>query len=331
MYTRWIPNKFTLNYNYNVPSGASSTLTGADVKNKSISYSGEGTNVYGTLPTPCCTGYTFDGWYTEAAGGEKVDAATTYMDVNEKTIYAHWTANVYTNSIQHWIRGYKNQEGTNSDKDAYLLKTTTFQSQYESAFVLDSAKAINIPNGCCLRTKFGTFDIEGTWNRYSMGTKVTQKAGNMSFEYDYDPVSYSITYNMNGGTNNSSNPSTYTVLYGVSLKAPTRAGYTFTGWYDENGNKVTGINEGCNATFSSADDLYAKLAKRTTGNRTLTAKWTPNVLTVKYHNDGGTLWAPNGTQINVTNKDVLDTEVLEYDLTRNSYNLYNASHLTKKG
>lgn len=92
LYARWIPNKFTLNYNYNVPSGASSTLTGADVKNKSISYSGEGTNVYGTLPTPCCTGYTFDGWYTEAAGGEKVDAATTYMDVNEKTIYAHWTA-----------------------------------------------------------------------------------------------------------------------------------------------------------------------------------------------------------------------------------------------
>lgn len=71
------------------------------------------------------------------------------------------------------------------------------------------------------------------------------------------------------------------MLYGISLKAPTRAGYTFTGWYDENGNKVTGINEGCNATFGSTDDLYAKLATRTTGNRTLTAHWSYNPISVK--------------------------------------------------
>lgn len=103
----------------------------------------------------------------------------------------------------------------------------------------------------------------------------------MYFEYYYYPVNYSITYNLNGGINNSLNPSTYNVLYGVSLKAPTRTEYTFTGWYDENGNKITGINEGCNATFSSVNDLYAKLAKRTTGNKTLTAHWSYNPVSVK--------------------------------------------------
>ena len=204
---------------------------------------------------------------------------TTYIDGDIITLHAQWTINTYTNQIEHWTWGYKNQEGNNGDKNAFNLSTTTFQSQYGSEFALDSAKAVKIPNGFYLK-HFGTH-VDDVWKIYAIGTKMTQKADNMKFEYDYEQISYSITYNLNGGTNNSTNPSTYNVLYGVSLKAPTRAGYTFTGWYDENGNRVTGINEGCNATFSSADDLYAKLAKRTTGNRTLTARWSYNPVKVK--------------------------------------------------
>lgn len=272
-YTLTVGNidKNTYNISYN--------LDGGSMSEQPTSYNVESSTF--TLPTPTKTGYTFTGWT-----GSNGTAPQMTVTVNKGTrgnlnYTANWQVNMYTNSICHWITGYKKQEGINFDKTAYLLKTTTFQSHYESAFVLDSAKAINIPNGCCLRMKFGTFDIEGTWNRYSMGTKVTQKAGNMNFEYNYDPISYSITYNLNGGTNSSTNPSTYDVLYGVSLKAPTKAGYTFTGWYDENGNKITGINEGCNAKFSSADDLYAKLAARTTGNRVLTAHWSYNPISVK--------------------------------------------------
>ena len=145
---------------------------------------------------------------------------------------------------------------------------------------MDSAKAVKIPNGYYLRG-LGTPEVDGTFKAYSIGLKLIQKPASMRFEYYYDPISYSITYNLNGGTNNNANPSTYTVLYGVSLKAPTRTGYIFTGWYDENGNKITGINEGCNATFSSVDDLYAKLAARTTGNRVLTAHWSYNPVSVK--------------------------------------------------
>ena len=204
---------------------------------------------------------------------------TTYIDGDVITLHAQWIINTYTNPIEHWTWGYKNQEGNNGDKNAFNLSITTFQSQYGNEFALDFAKAVKVPNGFYLR-HFGTH-VDNVWKIYTIGTKMTQKADSMKFEYDYHPYVYSITYNLNGGTNNSANPSTYIVLYGVSLKAPTRAGYTFTGWYDENGNRVTGINEGCNATFSSADDLYAKLAKRTTGNRTLTAHWSYNPVSVK--------------------------------------------------
>lgn len=64
-----------------------------------------------------------------------------------------------------------------------------------------------------------------------------------------------------------------TFLYGVDFKnEPIKNGYRFLGWYIGN-QKVTGINVGANAAFSSSDDLYAKLKTRTTGNQTVTAKW----------------------------------------------------------
>lgn len=95
----------------------------------------------------------------------------------------------------------------------------------------------------------------------------------MNFEYDYFSTDYTITYNLDGGTNSSSNPDSYTVLYGVKFADPSKKGYDFLGWYDANGNKLTGINEGCYATFADTEDLYNRLNKRTTGDISVTAKW----------------------------------------------------------
>ena len=41
------------------------------------------------LPTPTRSGYTFDGWYTEQSGGEKVSGDTVLEQ--STTLYAHWT------------------------------------------------------------------------------------------------------------------------------------------------------------------------------------------------------------------------------------------------
>ena len=107
---------------------------------------------------------------------------------------------------------------------------------------------------------------------FDFGAK-KQKAYDMHFQYGYRPITYNITYNLNGGTLEKANTSTYNVLYGVNFtNEPTKKGYSFLGWYIGN-QKVTGINVGANATFASVDDLYAKLKTRTTGNQTVTAKW----------------------------------------------------------
>ncbi len=43
-----------------------------------------------SLPTPTRSGYTFDGWYTAAEGGEQI--TTIYVFNRDTTVYAHWTA-----------------------------------------------------------------------------------------------------------------------------------------------------------------------------------------------------------------------------------------------
>ena len=60
-------------------------------------------------------------------------------------------------------------------------------------------------------------------------------------------VEYAIEWHLNGGTQNKANTDTYTAEDGLVLAAPTRAGYTFSGWYTEadlSGSKVTSIPKG---------------------------------------------------------------------------------------
>lgn len=203
-------------------------------------------------------------------------------------IYPKWSVNTYSNRVDHWAWGFSNQEGNNGNKNAYRINTTSFDVVFGTTFTMDGSKQTTLPKGFHLQNKFGTSAIDGTWNTYPLGTKVTQGAKSEGFEYDYYPTTYKITYNLNGGTNNSSNPSTYNILYGVSLKNPTRTGYTFDGWYI-GGTKVTGINEGKKANFASSAELYSELEKRTIGDVALEARWTAKTLTynVQYVSSSG--------------------------------------------
>ena len=71
--------------------------------------------------------------------------------------------------------------------------------------------------------------------------------------------SYNITYVLNGGTNNSNNPITYTIESGtLSLYTPTNDVYTFGGWYTS-------------PDFSN--DVVSTISSETIGNIILYAKW----------------------------------------------------------
>lgn len=210
------------------------------------------------------TGRTYNGVYSGSTSGT--------IGTGNVAVSLNFTINSYTNTVSHWAWGFNHGEGNNGDKRAFALGNTTFVAKYGSTYTMNSSKQTAIPNGFYLGGSFGTSNISGSWNTYPMGTNVTQQAYGMSYEYDYYPTTYSIGYNMNGGTNNPSNPGSYNVLYGVTFNNPTRDRYTFMGWYEGN-NRIYGINQGKGASFSSASDMYNQLAGRTTGNKTITAKW----------------------------------------------------------
>ena len=71
----------------------------------------------------------------------------------------------------------------------------------------------------------------------------------------YETITYTITYNLDGGTNSTENKATYTVEDAFTLANPTKEGYNFLGWSNEASEAVTAVALG------------------TTGNLTFTAHW----------------------------------------------------------
>lgn len=110
------------------------------------------------------------------------------------------------------------------------------------------------------------------------GAKVTSIAttatGPKTLYAKFTPNVYNITYVLNGGTNATENPGTYTYGAGVAaLGDAEKTGYTFEGWYD-------------NATFTGAK--VTSIAATDTVDKTLYAKFTPNVYDIDYVLNGGT-------------------------------------------
>lgn len=210
------------------------------------------------------------------------------MSVTSTTLYAQWEPKTYKNGIAHWLTGVKNQEGNNGNKEAFHLGDSFFEGVFGQGTTLDSSKGIVLPNGVALSAVLGYTDpTTGKWVSGKIPATIIQPDKAVHYEYYYIPIAYKLTYNLLGGSNDSANPSSYNILYGVTLKDAKRTGYTFNGWTDKSGKKVTGINEGANATFSSPDDLYSKLAARLTGDITLNANWTVNDYKVKFNANGG--------------------------------------------
>ena len=117
-------------------------------------------------------------------------------------------------------------------------------------------------------------------------TKITQgSTGDITLYAKWEPVNYTITYELDGGTNAPENPAGYNVeTETITLKAPVKTGYTFGGWYkaeDFTGNAVTEIAQG------------------STGNITLYAKWKLESYTITYELDGGTNASENPASYNV--------------------------------
>ncbi|MDR1711568.1 MAG: InlB B-repeat-containing protein [Propionibacteriaceae bacterium] len=77
-YARWSAKSYTVKFNAN---GGKVSKTSKTVKYDST---------YGALPTPTRKGMAFQGWWTDPAGGTKVEPTDVFTFGATQTLYAHW-------------------------------------------------------------------------------------------------------------------------------------------------------------------------------------------------------------------------------------------------
>ena len=233
---QWTANQYTLTLDANGGKVESATLT--------VTYDA----AIGTLPVPTRTGYTFNGWFD--AEGKEVTAETVYTVADNSTVTAKWTANQYTLTL---------------DANGGKVEPATLTVTYDAAI-----GTLPVPT----RTGYtfaGWFDAQG---KEATAETVYTVAGDSTVTAKWTANEYILTLNANGGmfvmplTEDAEAVTTLTitVVYDQpigELPVPERAGYTFNGWFDADGNEVT------------AATVYT-----IAGDSTVTAKWTANKYTI---------------------------------------------------
>ncbi|EAD5328236.1 LPXTG cell wall anchor domain-containing protein [Listeria monocytogenes] len=199
-----------------------------------------------TEPTePTKDGYTFDGWYDAQTGGTKWNFATNKMPANNITLYARYSVKSYTATFD--------KEGT----------TTTQTANYDSLLTEPAAPT---KDGY---TFDGWYDAETGGNKWNFATN-KMPAKNVTLYARFAVKSYTATFDKDGTT------TTQTVNYDSLIQeptAPTKDGYTFTGWYD--------AETGGNKWDFAANKMPAK-------NVTLYARFSTNAYTATFDNEGTT-------------------------------------------
>jgi uncharacterized repeat protein (TIGR02543 family) len=190
-----------------------------------------------TFPTPTKTGYTFNGWYNNVylsgnifSGGTKI----TWTYILNQRFYAKFTANTYT------ITYYDNETVLSSSSATYNT-TYSFTSAPKEGYTF---------NGW-----YENSNLTGTV--YFSNSLITWTfAENKSFYAKFIEKSYSLTYNLDGGTL-TGQPSSAIYNSYYSIPSPTKTNYTFNGWYIDSDFR-TPISSSGTWTLTSNQILYAK-------------------------------------------------------------------------
>ena len=184
------------------------------------------------LYEPFKDGYTFGGWYED----EEYKFKRTQIDPENSMdfkLYALWIPKVYNIFFQ-------SAGGT----------LQQYQEQYNTR---DGLSSLPVP-------KREGYEFLGWCSDKQLGTQVTSiekgTKGDITLYAQWRAKEIQVEYNLDGGTNNPSNPSTYKIgQEPFKLLDPQRTNYKFFGWFDSNNyeNRVYYLDG-----VHSEINLYAK-------------------------------------------------------------------------
>lgn len=244
LYALWEPIKYTINY----------TTAYVTVENSSYTVKDSV-----TLPTPTHTGYTFNGWYENDKYEGSPVTQISLNSTENKSFYAKWSENSYTVT-------FNKNSGSG-----------TMSSQ---SFTYTEEKALNTN---AFTRDYYNFD---GWSTTEGGKKVYDDKNvvkNLSSVDNEDinlyavwkPIIYKINYLLSDdNASNTGNPTQYDIESGaITLVAPVRIGYSFSGWYTDE-----------SLTNKASDPA---IPAGSSGDKTFYAKWSANSYSVTFNPNGG--------------------------------------------
>ena len=237
---KWKVRSYTITYNLDGGTNNSSNPDSYTVETETI-----------ILKPAIKIGYDFLGWYDNASCSGYPVTHIEKGSTRNKEFWAKWEAIPYT--ITYHLNGGKNDADNSAN---YTIETKTI-------LLKDAEKE--------------GYTFKGWYNNAACsGSPVTciekGSTGDREFWAKWEAVTYSITYHLNGGENDTGNPANYMEIETITLKPAVKTGYDFLGWYD-------------NASYSGSP--VTCIEKDSTGNKAFWAKWKIVTYSISYNLDGG--------------------------------------------
>lgn len=242
-YARWDTVEYTIAFH---PNGG--TIQGS----APAGYNIESERLY--LPTAKRTAYNFSGWFdNEGLSGDAVEFIETGSH-GDKSFFAAWTPVEYTIT--------------------YNLSGGIFESLAIKSYTIESPDIV-LPNAYKTGYTFCGWFESPDFSGEAVELIASGSYGDKVLYACFEALTYTITYNLNGGILTSDAPTSYTIeSETITLPEPSKRGYSFAGWY-----RLPSL---------SGDRVY-EIVSGSYGNVSFYAAWTPTQYTITYETYGGTM------------------------------------------
>ena len=249
-YTKTSAQTYTISYNANGGSNVPASQTKV-----------HGVTLTLSSTVPYRTNYEFVGWSaSSSATTATYTAGGSYTGNVSVTLFAVWKYKPATYTVSYDANGGTGAPGRQTKTYGVTLTLTTLIPTRRNYSFVGWSK-----------------DRNATSASYTAGGSYTDNADVTLYAvWRYDPETYSIRYNANGGTGAPANQSkTYGVPLTLSAVKPTRAGYEFLGWSTDPTTMLTNYAPGERYTDEASVTLYAVW------------RYIPKTYTVSYDANGG--------------------------------------------
>ena len=261
LYAKWEPNNRTIGLDWQGGSGGDASVNvtyGAPMPQAKM---------------PARTGYIFDGYYFfKNGGGDKYynadgsSARNWDKDADNLQLYANWRPNQYVVTLDQ-------QEGVGG------VASVTVEYEKE----MPQLQEVPERPGYAFGGYYTAAGGDGTQYYASNGTSARKwdMTASTTLYAKWTAMKYTVTLDRQGGTGGSASVSATYDDAMPSATMPTRTGYTFGGYYDEE-------NGGGTQYYTQNGDGVNEQNWNKASDATLYAKWTANTYTITFDQQSGT-------------------------------------------